>query len=172
LTGPSSASPPCAGLNARLLNPELGQFLGLRGAPGYEIGADESEGRRTRYGRRDRGPRWWYYLGSRGDNPRLETWSGSPYLTWLWKKALIYPLYKDNTGVLNYFDSSKGKDSVSDNPDNGLDRDDLTTLYYENAKVGEEFMNRQIASASDAMKAAGEFAATLTLPTAIPWSEL
>jgi hypothetical protein len=40
----------------------------------------------------------------------------------------------------------------------------LPCCINENAKLGEEFMNRQIVSASDAIKAAEEFAATLTQP--------
>ena len=88
------------------------------------------------------------------------------------KDSHLTVIIKDIFGVINYFDSTKDENFVSDNPDNSLDRDGFTTLYYENAKVGEEFMNRQIVSASDAMRAAEEFAVTMALPTAVQWIEL
>ena len=79
---------------------------------------------------------------------------------------------KQNISVINYFDSSEGAGFVSDNPDNNLDPNGFTILYYESPASGEEYCNRQIVSASDAMRAAEEFAATLTLPAAIRWTEL
>jgi hypothetical protein len=79
---------------------------------------------------------------------------------------------KQNMSVLNYFDSSETAGFVSDNPDNKLDPNGFTTLYYQSPVSGEEYWNRQIVSASDAMRAAEEFAVTMALPTAVRWVEL
>jgi hypothetical protein len=79
---------------------------------------------------------------------------------------------KQNLSVLNYFDSTDTAGFVSDNPDNNLDQNGFTTFYYQSPISGEEYWNRQIVSASDAMRAAEEFAVTIALPTAVRWVEL
>src|SRR5262249_55190387 len=94
----------------------------------------------------------------------------------------IVPLGKDvphlivmimqNVGTLRYIESFEKAGFAPDNPDNNLDPDGFTTLYYGRPESAEDIWNRQIVSASDAMRATEEFAATLTLPTAIRWVEL
>jgi hypothetical protein len=81
-------------------------------------------------------------------------------------------IIKQDVGTLHYIESFEKAGFVPDNPENNLDPSGFTTLYYGMPSSIHKTSNRQIVAASDALRAAEEFAATQALPTSLRWIEL
>jgi hypothetical protein len=81
-------------------------------------------------------------------------------------------IVNQNVGTLHYIESFQKAGFVPNNPENNLDPNGFTTLYYGMPNSIQETSNPQIVAASDALRAAEEFAATHALPTSIRWTEL
>jgi hypothetical protein len=81
-------------------------------------------------------------------------------------------LIKQKFATLRYLESFDKPGFVPDNPDNNLDQDGFTTLYYGSPNSAEDVWNRQIVSDSEAIMATEEFAVTAMLPTVIKCVEL
>jgi Immunity protein Imm1 len=72
-----------------------------------------------------------------------------------------------------HYDSAENAGFAPYNPENGLDPDGFTTLYYGMPNAIQETWNPQIVTTSEALRAAEEFATTEgRLPTSIRWTEL
>jgi hypothetical protein len=87
----------------------------------------------------------------------------------------VYPhltvIIKQDIATLWYL--SEDKDTfVPYNPENNFDPNGWTILYYGAPNEIQNTRNNQIVAASDALRAAEEFAVTQATPSSIRWSEV